>query len=250
MHLIQASFLSKEWGPPHIDLIMISFSAYISCVLIFGGFEGQAKALFIQALPVILFCKIIVFYVLGLYKGSWTFSSFEEIISLFGVVFMSSLSIFFVLSLLFGAGSFGGPAFFVLDFYLLLTFVGGFRFANRILDNYYKRSLAQKGKEVLIYGAGYRGSAVLKEIRHNGTYTFSPIGFIDDDPYKKGMLLHGCPILGSLGDLENILRKNEISEVIISTAKIEKEKIKKLIEFCKEKRIIIRQFEHRFYKFP
>lgn len=233
-----------------IDLSMISLSAYLSFVLVFKGFGSHAKDLFIGSIPVILLIKIIIFYASGLYKGFWDYSSLEEFFKILGAIFLSSLVLALVFSQIYGLDTFGGLIFFVVDFYLLLTFVGGFRASHRVLNNYYKKDFAQKSKKVLIYGAGYRGSTVLKEIRHNGSYMVSPVGFIDDDPNKKGKVMHGCTILGSIEDLENIVIKDEISEIIISTAKIGREKIRKLTEFCKDKRIVIRQFEYRFYEFP
>ena len=102
----------------------------------------------------------------------------------------------------------------------------------------------------MIYGAGHRGSIALKEMKYNGAYIFSPIGFIDDDAGKKGRVIHNCPILGSVEDIEQVVKKNDIKEIIVSTDKIGKEKIKLLIDFCKQKGIIMRQFEFRFYEFP
>jgi len=132
----------------------------------------------------------------------------------------------------------------------LLTFAGGFRFSYRILTNYYKKCLSRKGKKALIYGAGYKGSTVLKEIRHNGDYPVYPVGYLDDDPAKRGKVMHGCPVLGSIDDLERILSNNDISEIIISSSKIAKNKINKLAELCRQRDIIVRQFEFRFYEFP
>ncbi len=241
--------INKRLFQAFIDLGMISFSAYLSFVLVFQGFGSSAKNLFIGAIPVILLIKIIVFYVSGLYKGFWEFSSLEEFFKILGAIFLSSLVLVLVFSQIYGLGTFGGLSYFVLDLYLLLTLVGGFRGSYRVLNNYYHKRIAQKSIKVLIYGAGYRGSTVIKEIRHNGSYMFFPVGFIDDDPNKKGRMIHGCPILGSIEDLDKITIKNEISEIIISTAKIGKDRIRRLTEFCKDKGIIIRQFEYRFYEF-
>lgn len=242
--------INKRLFQAFLDLALISFSAYLCFILVFRGFGTQAKDLFIHSLPILLLSKIIILYLSGLYKGSWTYSSLEEILNIFGAILLSSLGALFVFSFVFGIDAFGGLIFFVLDFYLMLTLVGGFRFSYRIVSSYYERGFANKGKKVLIYGAGRGGSTVLKEIRHNGNYLFTPIGFIDDDPSKRGRVMHGCPIFGPLEQLENILGKNEISEIIISTGKIGRDKIRKLTEFCKQKGIIVRQFEFRFYEFP
>ena len=232
------------------DLAIVSFSFFLCLTLIFREFGGQEKILFIESLPLLLLIKIIVFYLSGIYKKSWAYSSLEELISLFSAVFLSVLISAVVFEAVFGIEAFGGLVFFVLDFYLLLTFAGGFRFSYRILTNYYKKSLSRKGKKALIYGAGYKGSTVLKEIRHNGDYPVYPVGYLDDDPAKRGKDMHGCPVLGSIDDLERILSDIDISEIIISSSKIAKNKINRLAELCRQRGIIVRQFEFRFYEFP
>jgi FlaA1/EpsC-like NDP-sugar epimerase len=164
-------------------------------------------------------------------------------------VFLSSLLSLLAMETFFGVDSFGGLAYFVLDFYILLTLSGGFRFSYRVLLSYYKKGFSRRGKRILIYGAGYKGSTVLKEIRHNGDYPVNPVGYLDDDPAKKGKYVHGCQIIGSLDDLENILGDDEIAEIVVSTSKIARDRINRLIEICRQRNIIVRQFEFRFYEF-
>jgi UDP-GlcNAc:undecaprenyl-phosphate GlcNAc-1-phosphate transferase len=232
------------------DLVAIALSAYLSFSLVFDGFESSWQALFLKTLPIFLLVKFLVFLALRFYKISWTHVSLEEMISVFGAVFLSSLSVVLSCLMFFPLDDFRGAVYFVTDFYLLLTMAGGIRLAFRILNDYYKKSALKKGKKVLIYGAGNRGSTVLKELRQNGAYMFSPVGFIDDDPDKKGKNLHGCPILGPIDELDKVAGQADVSEIIISTQKIGKEKIKRLMDLSKVRGISIRQFEFRFYEFP
>jgi FlaA1/EpsC-like NDP-sugar epimerase len=198
----------------------------------------------------VLLIKIIVFYLSSLYRGSWAYSSVEDALTILKATIFSSVSVVIVFSLFFDLKSFGGFIFFVLDFYITLSLVAGFRVSYRIFNSFYKQGSTNNGRKVLIYGAGYRGSTVLKEIRNNEAYSLTPAGFIDDAEEKIGKNMHGIPILGTIEDLDRILENNEISEIIVSSAKIGKDKIRRLTEFCKEKSIAIRQFEFRFYEFP
>jgi UDP-GlcNAc:undecaprenyl-phosphate GlcNAc-1-phosphate transferase len=232
------------------DLVAISLSSYLSFALVFRGFEGGTHVLFLKALPIFLLIKFLVFLAVGFYKITWAYVSLEETLSMLGAIFLSSLSVTLACLLFFSIDDFRGIIYFVTDFYLLLTFAGGIRLAFRILNDYYRRSSLSKGKRVLIYGAGSRGSTVLKELRKNGAHMFSPVGFIDDDPDKRGKNLHGCPILGPIEDIEEVSERDDISEIIISSQKIGKEKIKKLIDLSKARGINVRQFEFRFYEFP
>ncbi len=241
--------INKKIFQAFLDLGLISFSFYLSFFLMFKGFDGPVRELFVQALSIILLVKILVFYFSDVYKGSWDSFSFEDILPIFKATFLSSLISIIVLALIFNLASFGGLVLFVLDFYLLLTFVAGLRLARPVFMSFYKRSGEDKGKKIIIYGAGYRGSTVLREIRNNGTYACCPAGFIDDSPDKKGKMMQGVPVLGTLEDLDDIFRKNDIAEIIVSTAKIGKDRISRLTDFARQKGVIIRQFEYRFYEF-
>jgi len=242
--------INKRVFQAFFDIFCVSLSYYLSFVLVFGHFTNSEKNLFIQTLPLILAVKLITFFVSGIYKSFWKYSSVEDILTMGKAIFLSSLGLILILTLFFRISSFGGFIFVLIDFYLMATFVISYRVAYKVINSIYIRNFNSRGKKVIIYGAGHKGSTALKEIRHSRSYFFSPVGFIDDDKAKKGSVIHNCPVLGSIDDFNEIVKKNEISEIIVSTDKIEKEKIKQLLELCKLKGIVMRQFEFRFYEFP
>ena len=49
---------------------------------------------------------------------------------------------------------------------------------------------------MLIYGAGDGGELVLRELRNNSDWKYTPVGFVDDDPFKKDKVIHGLPVFG------------------------------------------------------
>src|SRR5436190_342607 len=94
-----------------------------------------------------------------------------------------------------------------LFFLLTLLFVGGIRFAARTV---YERPLrnfrARKdARRVLIVGAGDGGRLVLREILRNPSLRLNPVGFVDDDPLKRGMRVDGVRVLGPTSELARIL---------------------------------------------
>jgi len=242
--------VNKRIFQAFFDLFLISTSFYLSFVLIFNNFGSYEKTLLIRTLPIVLVIKILIFFTSGLYKRSWSYSGIEDLLMLARSLVLSSVGSLIFLGLVFGLSSFGGILFFLIDFYIAATFIMGYRISFKLVRSLYNRNSGSKGKKVLIYGAGHRGSVALNEMKNNGTYFFSPIGFIDDDIEKKGKILHNCPILGSIEDIKNLVSQNDVAEILVSTDKIEKEKISRLIDFCRQKGIIMRQFEFRFYEFP
>ena len=232
------------------DLLLISASFYFSFILIFSNFGRIEKNLLIRTLPIVLAIKIVVFFLSGLYKRSWFHFSVEDLLTLGRSLVLSSVGCLLLLGLIFGLNSFNGILFFLLDFYLSATFIMGYRVSFKLVRQLYNGSSLKKGRKILIYGAGHKGSVALEEVKKNGDASLSPIGFIDDDTEKIGKIFHNFPILGSVEDIENLVSQNDIAEILISTDKIAREKIGKLLDFCRKKGIVMRQFEFRFYEFP
>ncbi len=247
--LFNYPIVNKSLFQVFIDLGMISLAYYSSFLLLFRGFDHQVRELFVQSLPIVLLVQIVVFHFSGVYKRPWVYTRLEDALTVLKAAFLSSLISAVVLALVFRPESFGGVTLFVLDFYLLLTGVAGLRISHLVFMSYYKKRAASVGKRVLIYGAGERGSYVLREIKKNGSYAFAPAGFMDDAPEKIGREMQGVPVLGSIDNLDEIFRENNIAEIIVSTTKIGKDKIKRLTDFGKQKGILVRQYEYRFYEF-
>ena len=242
--LFNVPIINKRLFQAITDLFFISFSYYLSFILVFGTFSTtQAKILFIRIIPLILALKIIIFYLAGLYKGSWRYSSIEDLIKISKSMIISSLGSLLVLTAIFGIKPFGGIVFFILDFYILFSFVAGSRVSYRIIDYYYHKKGTKEGKKIIIYGAGRRGSLLAKELQYNTTFQYNLVGFIDDDSQKKGKTQYDIPVLGTIKELEDIIRRTKISEIILSTKKIDEEKIESLKVLCIEKEIYLQFFD-------
>jgi UDP-GlcNAc:undecaprenyl-phosphate GlcNAc-1-phosphate transferase len=100
---------------------------------------------------------------------------------------------------------------------------------------------AADGRRVLIYGAGDGGELLLRELLNNRDLQYSPVGFVDDDPSKKGKVIHGLKVYGGNGDLSTICKQHEVHEVLISSAKMTDERMKEILGFCKENQIAVRR---------
>jgi FlaA1/EpsC-like NDP-sugar epimerase len=120
------------------------------------------------------------------------------------------------------AGAIGLPNGVVALFGLLcLLFLCGVRMLARAI--YERRPLAAfrgggKGeRSVLIVGAGDGGRLVLREIVRNRGLGLQPVGFLDDDPRKRGLRIEGVKVRGNTEqELPRVLGETEPDEVIIA----------------------------------
>ena len=106
-------------------------------------------------------------------------------------------------------------------FLLALAFLIGARFLVHLVVEGRVRSIrAAKGsRDVLIVGGGDGGRLVVRELIRNPQLRLRPVGFVDDDPRKRGSKdEHGLKVLGTTDseDLARILDEVEPDEVVIA----------------------------------
>ena len=246
--LVQFPAVGKKLFSAAFDLCAIALSYSISYLLSVNAVGAPSKQVFLKTVAFITLFKMGAFFLAGTYKGAWIRTSFGDIMALARTVFITSLAGATGLALVFGRNSFGA-IFFLLDFYFLFSLILGFRIFYRVVNDLYKQSLQRREKKLLVYGAGHAAARSSRRSR-----TAAPICSLRSDsstttPAKTGQAVDGCPVLGTLDDLDAIVSKNPVREIIVSTEKIGRDKIGKLLGFCKEKGITVRQFEFRFYEF-
>ena len=94
-------------------------------------------------------------------------------------------------------------------------------------------------KNTLIIGAGEHGAMVCRFLRKSGTGYFDIIGFCDDDFEKGGSVVEGFPVLGTSYDLESLVQRHRIKEIIIAISNIKRGVMLDLIDRCKAVGLVI-----------
>ncbi len=90
------------------------------------------------------------------------------------------------------------------------------------------------GTPTLLIGAGQNGLAIAKEsLKHQGALGIRTIGFLDDDGAKSGMTVHGIHVLGTLSDIEDVIKRTDAKQVIITSNAVPSKAIVKLIDTCR-----------------
>jgi len=216
-----------------LDAFLITFSYYVAYALLYPSFEnGGNWDLFIKTAPLLVVLKLFAFLAVGVYRGIWRYTSVTDLITFVkGVVIGSILSVVAVL-LLYRFQNFS-RAVFVLDGIILLLMLVGSRMAFRLIREFLPPGSAGEGRRILIYGAGDGGEMVLRELRNNPAWKYQAIGFIDDDPHKKGKVINGLQVFDANGLLVDICREKSIAEILISSEKIAPGALKRLREVCR-----------------
>jgi FlaA1/EpsC-like NDP-sugar epimerase len=129
----------------------------------------------------------------------------------------------------------------IIDFMLTLLFVGGARMAGRLLAERPARATRRRGgREVLVVGAGSGGQMVVREMQLNPNLGTRAIGFIDDDPRKRGMRLLGLKVLGSTDEIGPLLDRTKPDEVIVAIPSAPGVLRGSVVAACREREIPVR----------
>ena len=108
-----------------------------------------------------------------------------------------------------------------LFFLLTLALLVGARFIVQLISDGRIRSIrvGEGAREALVIGGGDGGRLVVRELMRNPELGLRPVGFLDDDPRKRGIKdEHGLKVLGttSKADVERVLDEMEPDEVVIA----------------------------------
>jgi FlaA1/EpsC-like NDP-sugar epimerase len=116
---------------------------------------------------------------------------------------------------------------------LMLLFMGGSRFLWRLIRVNRTKKTALTNN-VIIVGAGDCGALIAKEFMTSNSFLGNRIiGFIDDDPYKRNMQVVGLPVLGTRLNIEELVAKHKIHDIIIAMPSAKRVQITEIINICK-----------------
>jgi FlaA1/EpsC-like NDP-sugar epimerase len=161
--------------------------------------------------------KVLIFDLFGLHQKWWRYYGLSDLWLILRAVAVASGAMLIVFTVAQPFDDSLPRSVAVIDFMLTLLFVGGARMAGRfIAERPARRSAKRSGRDVLIVGAGSGGQMVVREMQLNPNLGSRAVGFIDDDPRKRGMRLLGLKVLGSTGDIESVLDRSKPDEVIIA----------------------------------
>ncbi|MFZ3080347.1 MAG: nucleoside-diphosphate sugar epimerase/dehydratase [Bellilinea sp.] len=206
------------------DLALIPIAVLGTFVLRF-----ELGTLFFQYLPfaywmigAALVVKPIVYYFFGLYRRLWVYASIQELKLVTAAVTTASVGLALAMLLLYTLNIIDSylRSVFVIDWLLSLVAVGGLRFTLRLIAEMRQNQMAglsnTRAKRVLVVGAGDAGAMVVRELQKNPQLNLIPVGFLDDNPTKQHQQIHGVPIVGTITDLDRVLDRLRVNEVIIA----------------------------------
>lgn len=215
------------------DAVLVNLSLYMALLLRFdGNIPVNYINIMIKSAAILTIIKIGTYYFYRLYSSLWKYASIDELIQVFFATTTESI-LCFIFGLATGARL--PRTVYAMGWIITFLFIGGIRFSYRIGRRF--KSINTKEitnfKRVMVIGAGDAGSMVIRELKNHDELKSLPIAVIDDDEKKHRANIHGVPIVGGRTKIRDIVKQENIDEIIIAMPSTSKSGLREILQMCK-----------------
>ena len=225
---------------------IVAFAASLMLSFLLAHNMQFRRSWLVEQYPLLLLffiiIKLAVFGLFKQYRGWWRYVGISD---LTGIIGASVLSTLIIVVLWFAIVLRVGPvrrllqniddiaqSIFMLDMAGTFLLLAGLRMVTRLYYEEFRTVEAGRLRRFLIVGAGNTGEALLREIHRMPVAQYEVIGFIDDDPAKRGINIHGIPILGTVEQLPKICKDRNIEEIAIAMPSASHHELRYVIQVC------------------
>lgn len=238
-----------------IDGALVALAYVLAFQLRFdSGIPGRYETLRDETIYWVVPLCLAVFVAFGLYQRLWTYvgqrdyQALAQAIGVCAVLVLGAIAVIHPVTLTHNGVEIAvGMPTGVAVLWVLMTTVSmaAVRFLAHLVFEGRKRGMKMvKGaRDVLVIGGGDGGRLVVRELIRNPMLRLRPVGFLDDDPRKRGMKdEHGLKVLGTTSDadLARVLDGVEPHEVIIAIPSAPGTMRARVVSACRARGIPVR----------
>lgn len=223
-----------RWVIFFIDLGICLFSLLLAYLVRFNFSIPPIEILgFPLVFSLVIGIRAASFLISKTFQGIVKYTSSKDAQRIFVVITIGSV-LFVMVNLIFYYlinGTFPIPFSIVIIEYMATTFL---MISLRIMFKALYMELTNPSKEkrsVIIFGAGQSGIITKRTLDRDAGTKYKVLAFVDEDPKKQGKQLEGISIVG-IDKLDELLKNNDVSQVIISIQNLAAHKKQQLVDIC------------------
>ena len=163
--------------------------------------------------------QLVIGGLFALYRGRYSFGSFDEAKALLLVTVTVTLVVQVVL--LFVGVTLRVPrSIGLIAFPFALLFMAAARYLKRMYVES-KSKPSEHAPHAVIYGAGFLANTLIAQMLQDKNSPYLPVALVDDDPAKKHLRINSVPVSGNISSLRQVVRRNNAKVVIIAMADVD-----------------------------
>ena len=165
-------------------------------------------------LPIVLAVYGSGLWMFGIQQGLWRYVGLHDLGRILSASCISAVVFYGVVHFVFGQTAYPRSVI-ILTGVLSGLYLAGIRLAVRAFREWLQ-IVGPTARRVLIVGAGNTGEMLVRDMLADGDYNSKPVGFVDDDPVKRRMKIHGIPVVGSIAEIKKAANRLEAHEIIVA----------------------------------
>ncbi|MES2559919.1 MAG: nucleoside-diphosphate sugar epimerase/dehydratase [Bacteroidota bacterium] len=245
--LFPSSSTAPRWVIFTVDVAICAISFVFATLLRFNFFYNDPFLIeLFYPLPLVLAVRIGFMVYFRLYAGIIRYTSLQDAVRLFYTLSFSSILLGFINVFYVRVSpshiSFIPISIIIIDYFGSLVLMSAFRMTAKIL--FIQASKPDKSIVIhyAVFGAGEAGFVAKQKLEQHGRIKGEKrvVAFFDDDPRKVNNYLDGITIYNFENEFENVVRKFNITELIISPQQLPTSRRQNIIEKCLEFDVSIR----------
>lgn len=222
-----------------LDILLV-VAAYLGTLVVRldGSVDPEYWHSFWLFLPAIVLVHLLTNFLFGLYGQMWRYASVQEarrvvlagLSALFIIVVLVELSSDRVRVIPLSVAVFGP----------VMSFVafGTIRFQSRLFA-FRRRFEHDEPTRVIVVGAGEAGSLIVRDILRHPEFGLIPVAFVDDDPRKIGLSLHGLRVWPG-ASIPTIAGRLQADQVLLAIPSATSDVVRDVAAQCEEVGLTLR----------
>lgn len=228
---ILSSYKVRQVSLWALDMCGILISFLVSMILTWK-YQNLDTNTMMLSIIIYMLIHTVSFKLFRCYSSLWRYAGEEELVSILSACLVYVIPVYIVHRLI---GIDYSILFYIVSTILIIGYTGGLRLVYRTGRRFKTRMVvSQDSQRVLVVGAGSAGQMIINELKENPQLKKVPVGIIDDDINKIGRVIHNVKILGNTSQVKEIVEKENVDEIILAMANVDKARKSEIINICKE----------------
>lgn len=223
-----------------LDILIINMAYFIALFFRFDGSIINIPEQYLNAYKnyaiINTIVTIVVYSIFRLYKMILEYASYKELVQITQAVIISFILHIIGISLIFERMP---VSYFVFGFLIQYVLTVSLRFAKKMLTQRDYSHIARDSnlKRAIIVGAGSAGQTIKKDINNSNkeeSTQVKVVGFIDDDPSKRGQYIDGTMIYGGRDKIKELVVKEDVDLILVALPSANEEDKREILNICND----------------
>ncbi len=226
--------ITPPWLVMLLDLLLVAASVYLA-LFTRDNFQFPSHLYtsdWIYAPIVIVLIRFVLFEIFQIHHQVVRYTSTKDVVKIFWACFLGSflLGIVNFIDYTLTKHFLIPNSIWIMEFFFTTVLLLIYRFAFKL---YFLETMnpAKRRKNIVIFGAGSSGVTTKRTIDRDNASKYNVLAFFDEDSTKIDMQLESLPVI-DFKDLDQFLRVNNVSFLIIAVQKITNTKVKEITDIA------------------